>query len=137
MKRRYEAWIDGSFKEVYDKKYVGIGGVLKYNNKTIFSFNKSLIHSEGSSNSAEYMALIEMLNFIIENKIKADVLIRSDSRLVVYQMNNEWRIEKGIYLPYAITAHKLFSSLKNVYIKWTSRTTNKEADYLSKIKIKQ
>lgn len=134
-KGKYEAWIDGSYKEVYDKKYIGIGGVLKYNSKPIFSFNKSLVHAEGSSNSAEYLALIEMLNFILENKIDSPLLIRGDSRMVVNQMNGVWEIQQGYYLPYALEAKSKFDSLKNVSIKWTSRKTNKEADYLSKINL--
>lgn len=136
-KGKYEAWIDGSFKDVYGQKHIGIGGVLKFENKTIFSFNKHMVHTEGTSNSAEYLALLEMLHFIVDNKIKDPVLIRGDSRLVVNQMNNIWDMKQGVYIEYAFAAKKILDSLKNVHIRWTSRHMNKEADYLSKVKLKK
>lgn len=126
-----ESWIDGSFKNDYGKHTMGIGVILKENNKVLYSYS-GYIQGQGSSNKAEYLALIHLLNYLIDNKINDEVIIRSDSRLLVNQMNGWWGLGSGTYIDAANEAIDLALKLKNIKFKWTSRTNNKEADKLSK-----
>jgi ribonuclease HI len=67
---------------------MGIGVVVEWqkNNPTIISKSGG----DGTNNIAEYMALLEAQDFIKENIIK-NVIINSDSTLMVKQVNGEWK----------------------------------------------
>ena len=48
-----------------------------------------------SNNVAEYAALCEALNFLVSKKlITIPTEVRSDSRLLVNQMNGHWKVSK-------------------------------------------
>ncbi len=68
------------------------GGKDKYcfvipENNTVKIFEKKGI----TNNEAEYLAVIEALNFVEEN---SDILILSDSKLIVNQIKMEWHIKE-------------------------------------------
>lgn len=126
-----EAWFDGSFRNYDGNHVMGIGGVVKRNGKEIFYFSET-IKEQGSSNTAEYLALIRVLEFLIEHKFEEPILIRGDSKLVINQINGYWDIKNGTYVVAAFKAAELFKKLKNVKIKWTSRKNNIDSDKLSK-----
>src|SRR5438046_9154078 len=51
-----------------------------------------------TNNEAEYYALLKALELIAEKatgKVPGEALVRSDSKLVVNQVNGEWRVEDG------------------------------------------
>lgn len=126
-----EAWFDGSFRLNDGDHIMGIGGVVKVDGKEVYSFADTL-REQGSSNTAEYLALIKILEFLIEAKYSEPILIRGDSKLVINQINGFWDIKAGTYVLAAFKAAELFKELKNAKIKWTSRYNNIESDKLSK-----
>ena len=87
-----------------------------------------------SSNVAEYIALINLLE-IMSDKIDCTIEIFGDSRLVVNQMNKQWKIKEGLYKSYAVRCLNLFTELRSrnkVSIRWISRDFNTIADAQSK-----
>lgn len=133
----WSAWIDGSFRQDYDKCHVGIGGYIITNNGNKGVLMKFSEHFEvdcfkGSSNLAEYSALNYLLKYLIENKIDEAIVIRTDCKIMANQMNGLAKIRKGLYLKEARQATTYMTQLKNVIVKFTSRKNNKKADKLSK-----
>jgi len=126
-----EAWFDGSFRLNDGNHIMGIGGVVKVDGVEVYCFADT-IREQGSSNTAEYLALIKVLEFLLEAKYNGPILIRGDSKLVINQINGFWDIKEGTYVLAAFKAAELFKELKNVKIKWTSRYNNIESDKLSK-----
>jgi ribonuclease HI len=68
--------------------HMGIGVLIEWGNKlpTIISY----YGGEGTNNIAEYMALLEALKQINDNDIRV-VVIKSDSNLMVSQVNGKWK----------------------------------------------
>ena len=88
-----------------------------------------------SNNVAEYSALITFFLWYrscIKNN--EDVLIHSDSQLLVNQMRGLWNINSGkLYTKYAIKAKTILTETNpNINFKWIPREENTEADRLSK-----
>ncbi len=91
-----------------------------------------------SNNVAEYQGFIRILEELLElPKIcrrKVGIHIRGDSNLVIQQMLGNWRMRRGIYLPYAFKAQKLFRKLKfrKTILEWIPRDENDVCDKLAK-----
>ncbi len=93
-------------------------------------------HSEhlghGTNNRAEYMALIRSIE--LAEKLGCDELeVRSDSQLVVSQMNGVYRIKNGDMKALAMQVkEKLSKAHFKFAIKHVPRELNREADRLAK-----
>lgn len=72
-------------------------------------------------NEAEYQTLILLLIWLYEHNITDEVLIHSDSMLVVQQMNKEWRVNSNSMKRLNNIAMTLLIRLPNVKIEWVSR----------------
>jgi len=88
-----------------------------------------------SNNVAEYAGLVAFLEWF-DNQPVEDVVIKSDSQLLVKQMSGEWRIKRGLYLPYAQRALAIMLNNAEVWkgkikFKLIPREENKEADVLA------
>ncbi len=84
-----------------------------------------------SNNVAEYQGFIAILETLVMYK-KRKIHIRGDSNLVIQQMSGKWRMKKGIYLPYAFKAQKLFEKFKRTTLEWIPREENDVCDKLAK-----
>ena len=91
-----------------------------------------------SNNVAEYIAFTKVVEFILLDMAKdknETIYILGDSKLVVEQMSNRWKMKAGIYIKFAKKAQELFIELKrrntNVNVHWISRDNNL-ADEVSK-----
>jgi len=73
----------------------------------------------GTSNEAEYAAIIWALDVASDGD-----LIFSDSKLIVNQINGEWKIKAKNLFPFYIKAREIFAS-KDIILKWISRDYNK------------
>jgi ribonuclease HI len=82
-----------------------------------------------TNNVAEYTALIRALERAIELKA-SDVLILSDSELLVRQMNGHYRVKNDKLLPLYAQASELRKGLPSVRISHVPREQNAEADRL-------
>jgi ribonuclease HI len=87
-----------------------------------------------TNNEAEYYALIKALGLIEERwgekttgRIHSDageILIRSDSQLVVNQVNGEWRVEDSKLIELSDQAKDAIKKLGPVRLEWVPREEN-------------
>jgi len=74
--------------------------------------------SKMSNNVAEYAALCEALTFLVnENLNRLPTEVRSDSRLLVNQMNGNWKIRKGLYVKKCFEAKRLATTFERITFK--------------------
>lgn len=84
-----------------------------------------------SNNVAEYSAFIAVATEIMKHPGVA--LIRGDSKLVICQLNGEWNVRGGLYVPFYEKAEKLWAKLQErATLEWIPRDENDVCDYLSK-----
>jgi len=108
---------------------IGVYCVNK-NNTQIFSLSKRIGIS--TNNHAEYTAIIEALNYIINHDIKAEkIIFFEDSLLVVNQLNGLFKVKDANLNQLKIQIEKLIQLLKvNVKFVYIPREKNMTADKL-------
>src|SRR3989441_5593380 len=83
-----------------------------------------------TNNEAEYYALLKTLELIAEKATGKDpgsiggALVRSDSKLVVNQVNGEWRVEDERLLELSSQARAVIEKLGSIRLEWVSREEN-------------
>jgi ribonuclease HI len=85
-----------------------------------------------TNNVAEYNGLLAALQWAIDHG-ERDVLIRSDSELLVKQMRGEYKIKHPGLQPLYVRARLLVMELEKVIFEHVRREFNKEADRLSNL----
>ena len=106
---------------------------------TIHVGGKKLVEGEGlagydvTNNFAEYTALVEALKKLQEMRIDGEILVRSDSKLLVGQMSQGWKVKGGGYISKLKEARELVKEFESVKFEWIPREENQEADLLSRI----
>ena len=96
--------------------------------------DKNIVKTRGvnpTNNELEYLALLYSLKYIQNNYKKCDVIICSDSMLVVNQINGKWRVTTPTLKPLWEKCIKLFND--NIKIKWVSRDINEAGWILEKL----
>lgn len=88
---------------------------------------------EVTSNYAEYTALTEAFKKLKDLGIEGDVLIRSDSTLLVGQMSEGWKVKGGMYVDRLKEAKDLMKDFGSIRFEWIPREQNTEADLLTRI----
>jgi ribonuclease HI len=111
----------------------GTYGYVIYEGKSKLAEGEGLAGYEVTNNYAEYTALVEVLRRIKELRIEGDVVIRSDSQLLVGQMSRGWEVKRGGYLEKLREARDLLKEFGSVKFEWIPRKQNEEADLLSRI----
>lgn len=87
-----------------------------------------------SNNVAEYAALVKALRELLSlGWQNEEVVIRSDSRLLVNQMTGWWEARGGLYYPWYLEAVKLAQRFPKLKFAWIPREQNEEADRLSRM----
>jgi ribonuclease HI len=83
-----------------------------------------------TNNEAEYYALLKALELIAEKatgKVPGNIgeaLVRSDSKLVVNQVNGEWRVEDEKLIDLSEKARDLIKNIGSVRLEWVPREAN-------------
>lgn len=118
------------------------GGVASYGmiayHEGIKVYDEAKVVGEGegmSNNYAEYSALCAALRWLQtqEDQIRnGRILIRSDSQLVVNQIEGLWESHGGMYEDKYLDASDLAKDFKNLRLKWIPREENSVADALSR-----
>jgi ribonuclease HI len=87
-----------------------------------------------TSNSAEFMGMLECLYRSIPLAQGGPILIRGDSKLVIGAMHNGWRMPKSPWLAaIADRARKLLAKYPGpVFFEWVRRERNERADELGR-----
>jgi ribonuclease HI len=131
-----EAWIDGSCEPT--GKVACIGFVIKNNVVTVAKKGIAVGVGKGmTSNVAEYYALIHALREIQRLKLeKEEILVRSDSELLVKRMNREYKV-RALHLEPLVTEARSLIRTSRFKIVWIRREQNEEADELANLAFKQ
>jgi ribonuclease HI len=106
-----------------------IGAVLKDSTgKVVSRISKSI--GIASNNVAEYRAIITALD--AARKLGADEIeLRSDSELVVKQLNGRYKVKSTDLRPLYLDSARLLNGFKKVALIHIPREQNKEADRLA------
>ena len=107
---------------------MGIGVALVKDGKILDTISKKI--GDGTNNIAEYTAVLEGIKRAKELG-ETDFMIRSDSLLLVKQLNGEYRIKQ---LHLKELKGKIDKEIKNLHVEveYIPREENKEADKLAK-----
>jgi ribonuclease HI len=89
-------------------------------------------HPNPSNNVAEYMAFIKALEKLIELGLTEDVLVRSDSQLLIFQLKGIYTVKAPRIIPLYEKAMALIRQFKKIRFEWVPREENEEADELSR-----
>lgn len=127
-------WIDGLCEPINPGGTASVGYVIKKNDVTIAEGSDVIGKGQGMTNNvAEYTALIYALKEVKRLKLENELLtIRSDSQLLVNQMNRKWAVKAPLIIPLYKIAKDLANGL-NIQLEWVSREENEEADRLTRI----
>lgn len=125
----------------YRGKDGGVGSygyVVKKDSKTVREDYGTLLEDRVTNNYAEYMALIKALKWIKESDLDFDKIeIKSDSQLVVKQVNGEWAVKsdnlEDLYREVIDLMKSFRSHSKRVNIQHVYRENNVKADELSQL----
>jgi ribonuclease HI len=92
--------------------------------------------NDASNNVAEYMGVIKALERLLLllpqlNGDNSKIIVRGDSKLVVYQIKGKYKIKASRMVPLHQTVISLISKFKVINIEWIPREQNRDADRLS------
>jgi ribonuclease HI len=105
-------------------------GVVIYDeaDEVIGEVSRAIGHT--TNNIAEYEAVIAGLELAKELGV-TDIEIRADSKLVVNQLNGEWKIKSDKLRSLAVNARRLMNAFPNARITHVRREQNSGADALA------
>lgn len=108
----------------------GIGVAVYRDDENLPTFTISDAVGNVTNNQAEYRALIRALEYSVG--IKAiEVEIRSDSELIVKQMNGSYRVKNADLKPLYQEAQRLAGLITKLSINYVPREYNRQADRLA------
>ena len=127
-------YIDGLCEPVNPNGIATYGFAVYEDGKSIVQKYGVVGEGEGMSNNvSEYAALCEALKLLISLHLdREEIIIKSDSKLLVNQMDGLWKCHEGHYISRYEKAKELAKLFKNVHFDWIRREKNKEADSLSR-----
>lgn len=111
----------------------GTYGFVIYDGDERVAEGSGLAGHDVTSNFAEYTALAEALKKLKELGLDGDVVIRSDSKLLVGQMGEGWKVKGGMYLGKLKEARDLLKGFGSIRFEWIPREQNQEADLLTRV----
>ncbi len=131
--------VDGAYRGK-DGGVASYGYIVKKNSKTIKKDYGLFLEERVTNNYAEYMALIKALRWIKDSELEfKSILIRSDSQLVVNQVNGDWSVRSDNLKDLHKKARGLIDHFedqgKSVRLEHVLREKNTEADELSQMAI--
>ena len=132
--------VDGAYRGK-DGGVGSYGYIVKKNSKTIRKDCGLFLEEGVTKNYAEYMALIKGLIWIKDSELEfKSILIKSDSQLVVNQLNGDWSVRshnlKALYKKARGSMDHFEEQGKSVRLEHVLREKNTEADELSQMAIK-
>jgi len=127
-------YIDGSCEPINPNGIASFGLIVYADGKKLYEQCQVVGEGKGMSNNyAEYCGLCAALKWLIANSLNnKEIIIYSDSQLLVNQMNELWQCHEGFYAPKYHEALRLKTNFSKLHFKWIPREQNKEADALSR-----
>ncbi len=111
----------------------GTYGFVIYDGSRKLAEGSGLAGYDVTSNYSEYTALAEALKKLRSLGVEGDVLIRSDSKLLVGHMSEGWKVKGGMYVDKLKEARELLREFGSVRFEWVPREKNQEADLLTRV----
>ena len=124
----YTLYFDGCCK---GNPGIGSLGVALFRDEEEIWNDCKFIGNKETNNSAEYSALIHGLNYVIENNITDDLIVKGDSQLVIRQMLGEYKVKSLNLLDSYQKAKKLITKIPKIKFIHVPREENLRADELA------
>lgn len=118
---------------------VNPGGTARYGYR-VLDEHHDLIHQDtaivckgagATNNVAEWAGVMNAIKHVVESGHKGPIEIYGDSKLVINQLNGQWKCKKEHLQPYLQESLKLLEG-RVWSASWIPREKNQEADDLSK-----
>ncbi len=123
---KYQIYCDGASRSNPGDASIGIS--ISLDGKEIHTISRKI--GLATNNEAEYQALIDGLNYCIENSIIAiDVFL--DSKLVIEQVNKNFKVKAKNLKELNSQVENLIKEFKYIQFKHVYREENKRADQLA------
>ena len=123
---------DGSCKGPQTERRIGMGLVIYRDDNVVFEKAWTQDDDNLTNNVAEYRGLLGALAYLVENGYQ-EALIRSDSQLLVRQMQGRYKVRHPRLQPLYRQAKALEANLALVTFEHVRRTENTAADRLSNL----
>ena len=123
---RYQLYCDGASRSNPGDASIGISILL--DGKEVHTISKKI--GIATNNEAEYQALIDGLNYCIDNSIK-EIQVFLDSNLVVEQVNKNFKVKAGNLKVLNSKVDDLIQEFNFIEINHVYREENKRADQLA------
>ncbi|PLV59831.1 ribonuclease HI family protein [Thermotoga sp. KOL6] len=124
-------YFDGSSKPNPGKMRIGFV-ILDENGNVLKRCSKTLAY--GTNNMAEYLALLEGLEEVLRFGEK-EVVVRGDSRLVIKQLKNEYKVKSENLKPIYEKVKNILKKFERVHLEWVSEKENKLAHDLANMEV--
>jgi ribonuclease HI len=98
--------------------------------QTIHELGEKLGHQ--TNNFAEYTAVIRALELAVEHGVQ-ELTLKSDSELMVRQMEGRYKVKSPVIIPLFEQARKLAKKIKTFKLEHIRREFNSEADRLANL----
>ena len=123
---RYQLYCDGASRSNPGDASIGISILL--DGKEVHTISKKI--GIATNNEAEYQALIDGLNYCVDNSIK-EIEVFLDSNLVVEQVNKHFKVKAGNLKVLNSKVDNLIQAFNFIEINHVYREENKRADQLA------
>ena len=123
---RYQVYCDGASRSNPGDASIGISILL--DGKEVHTISKKI--GIATNNEAEYQALIDGLNYCVDNSIK-EIEVFLDSNLVVEQVNKNFKVKAGNLKVLNSKVDDLIQAFNFIEINHVYREENKRADQLA------
>ena len=123
---RYQLFCDGASRSNPGDASIGISILL--DGKEVHTISKKI--GIATNNEAEYQALIDGLNYCVDNSIK-EIQVFLDSNLVVEQVNKNFKVKAGNLKVLNSKVDELIQEFNFIQINHVYREENKRADQLA------
>jgi len=111
---------------------LGTYGYVIYRGGERVHSGHGVVGREVTNNYAEYVCLIKALERLEQHR-NEEIVVYSDSKLLVNQMKGRWRFKKGAYGEKYLEAKRLAEKFARLRFEWIPREKNTEADELTNI----
>ena len=123
---KHQLFCDGASRSNPGDASIGVSVLL--DGEEIHTISKKI--GIATNNEAEYQALIDGLNYCVDNSIK-EIEVFLDSNLVVEQVNKNFKVKAANLKVLNLKVEELIKEFKFIEIKHVYREDNKRADQLA------
>jgi len=125
---KHQVFCDGASRSNPGDASIGVS--IFFGGKEIHTISREI--GIATNNEAEYQALIEGLNYCIENSInEVDVFL--DSKLVIEQVNKNYKVKAHNLKEFNSQVENMIKEFKYIEFNHVYREDNKRADQLANL----